>query len=152
MLFTNVEDGFCLLLPDGYAVDGSLTAESGGGETAVYVDSPQDAAHARLFITVEDAGRRSLDEITMATEAEVEEAVPGYDLIWSFGYMLDGVPANQFDQVPGQDLSRVLLLVHNGRLYTLTFIPDDPAAGDAFVEMQALYDTVVDSFSFLRHS
>lgn len=40
--------------------------------------------------------------------------------------MLDGVPANQFDQVPGQDLSRQVVLVHNGRLYTLTFTPMIP--------------------------
>jgi hypothetical protein len=62
--------------------------------------------------------------------------------------MLDGVWANQFEQVPMQDLSRQVVLVRDGRLYTLTFIPDDPAA-DAYVEMQALYDLVLDSFSFL---
>ena len=150
-LFTNVEDGYCLLLPDGYAVDDSLTTDTGGAETAVYVDSPQDAAHARLFITAEDAGGQSLDEITTSKAAELEAAIPGYDAAWSFGYMLDGVPANQFDQVPGQDLSRVLVLVKDGRLYTLTFTPDDPSA-DAYAEMETLYQTVMDSFSFLRQS
>jgi hypothetical protein len=69
--------------------------------------------------------------------------------MWSFGYMLDGVPANQFDQVPGQDLSRQVIMVHNGRLITLTFIPDDAAAGEAYAAMQILYDAVMDSFSFL---
>jgi hypothetical protein len=148
-LFTNGEDGFCLLLPDGYTVDDSLTTENGGRETAVYVGSPQDAAHARLFITVEDAGGRSLQDITSDKEAELEAAISGNDVVWSFGYMLDGVWANQFDQVPGQDLSRVLVLVKDGFLYTLTFVPNDAAAGDAYSDMQVLYDTVVDSFSFL---
>ena len=101
---------------------------------------------------VEDAGGRSLDEFTTAKEAELGEAIPGYDVIRSFGYMLDGVPANQFDKVPGQDLSRVLVMVHNDRLFTLNFIPDDPGAGDAYDEMQALYDVVIESFSFLRSS
>ena len=150
-LFTNAEDGFCLLLPDGYAADDSLTTEGGGSETAVYVDSLLDAVHARLFVTVEDANGRSLEEITVIHEAEIETAIPGYDVVWSFGYMLGGVPANQFDQVPGQDLGRQVLLVHNGRLYTLTFTPDDPSA-DAYSDMQILYDTVMDSFSFLRQS
>ncbi len=149
-LFTNAEDGFCLLLPDGYAVDDSLTTENGGGETAVYVDSLMDTAHARLFIAVEDAGSRSLDDITTEKEAEIT-AIMGTPAQWSFGLMLDGVPANQFDQVPGQDLSRQVVLVRNGRLYTLTFIPDDPAA-DAYADMQTLYDTVLDSFSFLRQN
>ena len=63
--------------------------------------------------------------------------------------MLDGVMSNQFDQLPGQDLSRQVLTVRDGRAYSLTFIPDDTAAGNAYTEMQALYDTVIDSFSFL---
>ena len=147
-LFTNAEDGYCLLLPVGYVADDSLTTEGGGTETSVYVGSPLDVAHARLFITVEDAGGRSLEEVTAEKVSEFETALPGSDVIWSFGYMLDGVLANQFEQVPGQDLSRQVVLVRDGRLYTLTFIPDDPAA-DAYVEMQTLYDLVLDSFSFL---
>lgn len=150
-LFTKAEDGYCLLLPDGYAVDDSLTSNDGGGETAVYVDSLQDTAHARLFITVDDAGSRSLEEITAEKEAEIAQMM-GTPAVWSFGYMLDGVPANQFDQVPGQDLSRQVVLVRNGRLVTLTFIPDEPAVGDAYTEMETLYNTVMDSFSFLWRS
>lgn len=150
-LFTNVEDGYCLLLPDGYAVDDSLTSNDGGGETAVYIDSLMNSSHARLFITVDDAQERTLEEITAAKEAEISDIL-GTPAMWSFGYMLDGLPANQFDQVPGQDLSRQVVMVHNGRLYTLTFIPDEPAAGDAYTEMEILYDTVLDSFSFLWQS
>lgn len=146
-LFTNAEDGFCLLLPDGYAVDDSLTTDNGGAETAVYVDSLMDSAHARLFITVEDANGRSLNDITTDKAAEIETMM-GTSPMWTFGPMLDGVPANQFDQVPGQDLSRQVVMVHDGRLVTLTFIPDDPDAA-AYAEMQILYDTVLDSFSFL---
>ncbi|MDX1415002.1 MAG: hypothetical protein R3293_12475 [Candidatus Promineifilaceae bacterium] len=148
-LYTNSEDGFCLLLPDGYAVDDSLTSNAGGGETAVYVDSLLNSSSARLFITVDDAGGRTLDEVTSAKREEIEEVL-GTPAMWSFGYMLDGVAANQFDQVPGQELSRQVVLVHDGRLITLTFIPDEAAAGDAYAEMQTLYDTVMESFSFLR--
>lgn len=150
-LFINEEDGYCLLLPDGYAVDDSLTSNEGGGETAVYVDSLMNSANARLFITVAAADALTLEEVTANKEAEISEMM-GEPAMWSFGYMLDGVPANQFDQVPGQDFSRQVLLVHNGRVYTLTFIPDDPTLGDAFAEMQTLYDIVMDSFSFLRQS
>lgn len=149
LLYTDKQDGFCLLVPEGYTVDDSLAADSGDTETAVFRDSLQDVSHARLFITVEDSNGRSLDEITFAREAEIEIALPGVDVSWSFGYMLDGVPANQFDQLPGQDLSREVILVRDGRVYTLSFIPDDPDAGEAYVEMQALYELAMDSFSFL---
>ena len=150
-LFTNADDGYCLLLPDGYAVDDSLTSNNGGGETAVYVDSLMDSSHARLFITVDAANGRTLEEITNEKLAEIE-TILGSSPVWSFGLMLDGVPANQFDQVPGQDFSRQVVLVHNDRLITLTFIPDEPAAGDAYTEMETMFTTVLDSFSFLRGS
>ncbi|MCA9962364.1 MAG: hypothetical protein KC443_25190 [Anaerolineales bacterium] len=149
-LFTNLEDGFCLLLPDGYAVDDSLTSSSGGTETAVYVDSPLDATHPRLFITVENANGRSLDEITTAKAAEIE-ASTGSSPTWTFGIMLGDSAANQFEQVPGQDLSRQVVAVRNGRFYTLTFTPDD-ASADAYADMQTLYDTVLGSFNFLWHA
>lgn len=148
-LFTSPDGGFCVLLPEGYAVNDSLITANGGTETAVFMDSLLDTSHARLFITVEDANGRSLDEITQARKAEIESAMPSFDAMGSFGHMLDGIPANQFEQLPGQDLSRQVLMVRDGRVYTLTFIPDDTAAGNAYTEMQALYDTVMDSFSFL---
>lgn len=147
-LYTNAEDGYCLLLPDGYAVDDSLTTDHGGAETAIYVGSLMDVAHPRLFITVTDARGQTLDVITADREAELEADLPEFEVSWSFGHMLDGIAANQFDQVPGQDFSRQVVLVYNGRLYTLTFIPDDETAGDAYAEMQSLYDLVMDSFSF----
>ncbi|MBK8901297.1 MAG: hypothetical protein IPM53_08945 [Anaerolineaceae bacterium] len=144
-LFTNAEDGFCLLLPDGYAVDDSLITETGGAETAVYIDSPLASAYPRLFITVEDANGRSLEEIGAAKAAAIE-ASSGVAPVWSTSLLLAGLPAHQFDQVPDQDMSRQLLLVANGRLYTFTFTPDNPAS-DAYADMQTLVNMVTSSFT-----
>lgn len=145
-LYTNEAIGYCLLLPAGFAAE---ETNPEGSEVAVYVDSIQDVTHAKMFISVTEDNGRTLEDVSAEKAAEIE-AVMGEPPMWSFGYMLDGVPANQFGQVPGQDLSRQVLLVHNGRFYTLTFIPDDTAAGDAYAEMQTLYDLVMDSFSFLQ--
>jgi hypothetical protein len=41
------------------------------------------------------------------------------------------------------------LAVHDGRLYHLTFTPEDPSADRAHAQMQALYDQVVRSFRFI---
>ncbi len=142
MLFTNDVDGFCLLLPGEYEV------EISDGQTAVYVDSLMDAAHPRLFITVEPANGRTLEEVTTAKQEEFAD----FEVMFSFGYMLDGVFSNQFDQLPGQDMSRQVVLVHHDRFYTLTFVPDDPSMGEVYAKMQTLYDTVMDSFSFLDPS
>jgi len=139
-LFTNEEDGFCLLLPSEYEV------ETSEGQTAVYIDSLMNVTDPRLFINVEDANGGTLADVTTAKQEEFA----GFEVMYSFGYMLDGEPANQFEQLPGQDLNRQVIAVHNGRLYTLTFIPDDPTMAEVYTEMQALYDTVMDSFSFLH--
>jgi hypothetical protein len=144
-LYTNEDAGYCLLLPAGYQI---LQVSSDATEMAFYVDSIQDVTHPRLFIRAEDANGRTLEEVTTAKQEEFAD----FEVMYSFGYMLDGVPANQFDQLPGQDLNRQVVLVHNDRFYTLTFVPDDPSMGDVYTEMQTLYDTVMDSFSFLDQS
>ncbi len=148
ILLRSDEYGYCLLLPEEYLVDDSLTSEGGGAETAVYRGSPLDAAHARLFITIDDAQGQTLEAITLAREAEIEGALPGFDLAWAAGPVLDGALTNELAQVPGQDLSRQMLLLHDGRLYTLVFIPDDPDLGQAYAEMQLLYETMIESFRF----
>lgn len=145
-LFTNETIGYCLVLPGGYTILQASSDEM-EDEMIFYVDSVQDTSHPRLSVKVTEAGNRSLEKITKAYETEIEKGVPGYDVQWSFGYMLDGEPANQFDQVPGQDLSRQVLMVHDGQLFTLTFTPDEPNAGAAYDEMQILYDMVVKTFS-----
>jgi hypothetical protein len=52
--------------------------------------------------------------------------------------------------MPRQDLSRQLIAVVDGRAYRLVFTPADPAQGDAYRQMKALYDLVVKSFRFLE--
>ena len=100
-LFTNSEDGYCMLLPEGYTTDDTLTTETGGGETAVYMGSSLDTTNGRLFITVENADGQTLEALTQAKQ----ESFADFNVMWSFGYMLDGVMANQIDQLPGYELA-----------------------------------------------
>jgi UDP-3-O-acyl-N-acetylglucosamine deacetylase len=51
--------------------------------------------------------------------------------------------------VPGQDLSRQVIAVHDGRAYKLVFMPADEAQGDVYHEMEAPYELAVRSFRFL---
>lgn len=149
VLYTSEPQGYCLLLPAAYS---PLQVDETGAEMAFYVDSMQDTIHARLFIKVTDADSRSLEEVTLEREAEIEKIFAGSDVEWSWGSLLDGEPANQLYQVPGQDLSREVVTLHAGHLYTLTFVPDDPEAGETYAEMESLYEMVTDSFSFLWQS
>lgn len=144
--YTNEPFGYCLMLPAAYS---AVSVDPDGAEMAFYVDGVQDTTHARLFIKAKEAKGRSLEEVTMEHEAEIEKAVPGSDVMWSWASLLDGEPANEFRQVPGQELSRQVVTLHNGRVYTLTFLPDGPAADETSAEMQSLYEMAMDSFSFL---
>jgi hypothetical protein len=48
-----------------------------------------------------------------------------------------GQPAVILDNVPGQNLNRRVLIVHNDRLYDLTFAPLDHA------ELETFYQTII---------
>jgi hypothetical protein len=148
LLYTNEVAGYCVLLPADYQVL-EISSEPDNNEMAFYYESIQDVSHPRLWIKVIDAKGASLEEVTQAHEAEIEKGLDGYDIIYSFGFVLDGAFANQFDQVPGQDLSRQLIFVHDDQLYLLTFTPDDPEMGEVYDNMVAMYEMVLDSFSFL---
>ncbi len=144
--YTNEPFGYCLQLPAAYY---ALQIDTDGAEVAFFVGSLQDTGHARLIIKVTDANGRTLEEVTMEREAEIKRTAPGSEVMWGWGSLLDGEPANDFRQVPGPELSRQVVTLHNGRVYTLTFLPDGPTADKSYDEMQRLYKMVLDSFSFL---
>lgn len=145
VLLRNEEHGYCLLYPADY-----MTEQPNESETVIFVGSLLNVEDPKLFITVEDAGGRTAQEAADALVAEFDTAMGGNSGIErSFGLMVDGVFAEQLDNVPGQDLSRQIITVNNGRLYKLTFVPYGEDAGEVFTEMEALSDLAIASFSFL---
>jgi hypothetical protein len=42
-----------------------------------------------------------------------------------------------------------VFIVYEGLLYHLTFVPDDPQGGEAYQQMETLYDAVINSLRFL---
>jgi hypothetical protein len=143
-LLRNEEHGYCLLYPAGFSTEASTESQ-----TTLFVGSLMDVEHPKLFIEVTDAAGRTAQEAEEEAVAEVEEAMPGFEVERTFGLLLDGEPANMVDKMPGQDLSRQVFAVHDGRLYKLTFVPSDEAMGEVYTEMEALYELVMDSFNFL---
>lgn len=140
-LLRNEEHGYCLLYPAGFSTEASTETQ-----TTLFVDSLMNTEDPKLFIEVTDAGGRTAEEIVDEVAAEFGG---GFDIERTFGLLLGGEPASMLDKVPGQDLSRQIFAVHNGRLYKLTFAPSDEAMGEVYTEMEALYELVTESFSFL---
>lgn len=137
----NEDHGYCLLYPAGFSTEASTESQ-----TTLFVGSLMDVEHPKLFIEVTDAAGRTAEQIVDELAAEYEE---GFDVERTFGLLLDGEPASMLDKVPGQDLSRQVFAVHDGRLYRLTFVPSDNYMPEVYAEMEALYELAMESFSFL---
>lgn len=132
---------YCLLLPAEYQSE-----QPSDNETVIYVDSLLNSGRPRLFTEVTEAGDKTAAEVADELLADLG---PGFEIERSFGLTVGYEVADQFDNVPGQDISRLVLVVHDGRLYKLTFTPASEDAGEVYEEMEALYDLVVKSFRFL---
>jgi hypothetical protein len=93
----------------------------------------------RVTIEVSEAGDRTLDEVA---EQMIADYVPEGEEVEQQAIRVDGVDGVLLDDLIGQDLNRRVALIHNGRLYSLMFMPLSP-------EGEPLYQGVLDSFRFL---
>ena len=143
-LLTDAARGFCLIYPAGFSA-----AEPNPAEVVLYAGSLQDISHPKLFIQVEDARGRTAEQVADDVVAEATDGMPDFAIDRPFGVTIGYEPAARLDGVPGQDLSRQVIAVHDGRAYTLVFVPADESQGEIYREMEALYDLVVRSFRFL---
>jgi len=142
-LLTREDHGYCVLYPSGYSVE-----QPNNSETVLVVGSLLNVEEPRAYIEVDEADDRTAEEIADALVAELESAVPDIP-IERTELTIDGERAVVLDGVPGQDISRQVVVVRGGRLYILTFVPADESLGDIYTRMKNLYDTVVGSLSFL---
>ena len=132
--------GFCFLAPADFTFE--QPSETNGN---LSVGSMMDVAHPKLMIEVTPANGQTATAAADALVAEFE----GFDIPRTFGDTLGYEPADRLDSVPGQDLGRVLLAVHNDRLYRLTFVPADPTQSDVYAQMETLFAQVLATFRFL---
>lgn len=133
--------GFCLLLPTEYQSE-----QPNDNETVIYVESLLNTGRPRLFIQVSDAADKTAGDVANELLADLGS---GFDIERTIGLTLGYEIAEQLDNVPGQDISRILFVVHDGRLYKLTLVPASEDAGEVYEEMLSLHDLVIRSFRFL---
>ncbi len=136
---------FCILYPTGYDIE-----EPTANQIVLYVGSLLNVEHPKAFIEVGDAGGRTAEQVADELVAEVQASMPGYTVERTFGLTVGYEPAWVLENMPGQDISRQVVFVHDGQLYRLTFVPADASAGEVYSEMEDLYATVINSFRFLR--
>jgi hypothetical protein len=136
---------FCLLYPMGYEV-----AQPAENELVLFAGSLQDVTRPKLFIGIEDAAGRTADQVANELLAVVSCPYGGPECQRIFGLWVGYEPAEVLERMPGQEISRQVIVVHDGRLFKLTFVPADPQAGEVYTQMESLYTMVIDSFRFLR--
>jgi hypothetical protein len=142
-LLTHTEHGYCVLYPTGYTAE-----HPNESETVLVVGSLLNMEQPRAYIEVDDAAGRTAEQVADEVLAEFESVAPGFG-IERAETTIKGEPAMVLEGLPGQDISRRIMIVHDERLYTLTFVPADEALGEVYAQVETLYNTVIGSFSFL---
>ncbi|HSG15105.1 MAG TPA: hypothetical protein VLE70_02130 [Anaerolineae bacterium] len=139
-LLTDEAHGYCLLYPTSHTV---VQLES--GNTEIVVGDLMNHIDPRVSIKVEPAKGRSAAQA--ADEWLADFSLPDFDIKQS-ATTIGGQEAVMLDMMPGQDLNRQLLVVHDGQLYHLFFAPFDPSAGESYAQMEELFGIVTGSFVF----
>jgi hypothetical protein len=139
----NEEHGYCLLYPADFDLQRPV-------ETEVVLVSPVPEAgdRALAFVEVTDAAGQTTVEAAEAAVTERTGGLPGFD-IFRGEITLDGEPAVLLDRLPGQDLTRQIVVVRAGRLFKLTFVPSNPNLVESYDHLQRVFAAVLDSFRFI---
>jgi hypothetical protein len=137
------EHGYSLLYPDGYTVE-----HPNPDETVLVIGSLLNIEQPRLHIEVQETEGRTAAQEADERVADVKAAMPGFDVERTM-VTVGGEEAVVLDHMPGQDINRQVIVVHDDRLYRLTFAPADEAVSDSYAQMESLYTMVIGSFNFL---
>lgn len=132
--------GVCFLAPADFTFE-----QPGETNANLFFGSMMDVEHPKLMIEVGDASGMTAAQAADALIA----SFPDMEIQRTFGDTLGYAPAERLDGVPGQDLGRVLLVVHNDRLYRLTFVPADPARSEVYARMEELFARLLNTWRFL---
>ena len=131
--------GVCFLYPDNYEVfqvnDGSLT---------LYVESLMNTEAPLASIQFKTLDGRS-----------IQEAIPDYPSNEELAAMslltidLGGEMATVLDNLPGQDINRRVIAVHENRAIDIMIARIGPEYGDVGEQAEVLYTTITESFRFI---
>jgi hypothetical protein len=142
LLLEREEQGYCFAYPALFD-EFHPSPES----TIIMIESLMNHTRPRLAVDMAPSEGRTAADAADALIAESETAVPGW-VATRTALTLDGEEAVAVEPVPGQELGRILFVVHEDQLYTLSFSPADPEMED-YAGMQELYDAVMASWRFM---
>ncbi|MFO7662178.1 MAG: hypothetical protein R6X18_06240 [Chloroflexota bacterium] len=139
LLFTYADQGYCLLYPSTH-----VPVDLGGTETVFVVGDIMNHTDPRVTVNVTDAAGVSTEDAAARILADF--GLP--DTNPPTSATLGGREALVLDNMPGQDINRRVVAVHNGRVYDLTFLPIGPDYGEIGEQTEEFYNLVLNSFTF----
>jgi hypothetical protein len=136
---TNVSLDYCFAYPEGFA-------QLPYGETVEVVGphSGSGPAPGLMWMDVIDAQGRTAEDVANEEVNAVGGLNPPRSTV-----ALGGEDALVLDGMPGQDAVRKVYIVHDGRLYTLTFSPYRSDNITASAQMEGLYASVTSSWEWV---
>jgi hypothetical protein len=137
-LLINSPQGYCLQYPVGYDI-----AIGNGAKIMVVKHSPLNSEDPNVFIDVEPAGGRTVEQV--ADQLIADYTVPGLE-VKRESLVIDGAQAIRIDGLTGQDPNRHVVVIHDDRLYHLTFTLQNTP--DMLARTDVLYNTVIQSLTF----
>ena len=145
--YTDAQQHYCFLFPARFK-----TAEAGPTEPVLYgpdLDQSVEPLRATLLVEVETpAGDETLAQHVDTYVGQFEGLnVPA---ITRQPITLGGVPAELLEVVPGREGSRDIFALNDGTLYHLMFMPSVRDFPQAKADVEALYEALTGSFTFLR--
>ena len=148
-VFADRERGFCFLYPAKFeannVVEGQINVV--GSVRGPALDNSADPLQAILLI--EAAPSEGLDLKAATDELLKELQVAGQATIKQRPFDLGGTPAVLLEGVPGRGGSRDVVDVQNGLRFRLLFMPDPEGFPAVKQDLDALFETVTQSFTFL---
>jgi hypothetical protein len=142
-LLTNENEAYALRYPAEHHV--VLYGRSACFSPAQVVDGRPGACHvANAILDVSDAGGQTLEG---AADDLASRGNPDIEVTRTM-IKIDGEDAIVLDNIYSYDVLRHVVVIHNDRLYTFTFVPWVEGI-DEFPRIQTLYSTITESFTFL---
>jgi hypothetical protein len=145
--YTNKQDGYCLLTPNGFSVsqptEGLLTISGPA------LDKSMESLRATLNISrIGSSGGRTLAVITQEAWSGARDAFTQSKIILGgeTAIMAEGLLIGEAEWKINE-----VIVIHKGMAYKLTFTPVDESANfvKAQPDIQKLWDSVMASFTFL---
>lgn len=141
-VYSKPDQGYCLAYPADFII-----SEQDTGATVISGTVPGPSIAGFVNITTQPAQGRTAPQVSDELVADFL----GTDILPErTDNILGGEPAVEIIGMPGQDLSWYVIAAHNDTVYTLIFAPMGDENGQAFTDMQLLYEVAMRTFQFTQ--